>query len=224
MLDHADKQPADDIDQHDQNAGDGIAANKLRGAIHRAKEFRFLGNFPPPAFRFGFIDQAGVQVGIDGHLFARHGVEGKAGADLRDTPGALGDDDKVDDGQNDEHHQPDRGIAADNKMPEGLDDLARGIPALMAMEQHDAGRGHVQRQPQQGRHQQDGREGGKIQGPAEVQRHQDHHQRQGDVEGEKDIEQEDRQGQDHHGEHHDDQNRGRQPRKRVAQSGRQRET
>jgi hypothetical protein len=108
--------------------------------------------------RLVLVDQAGVQVGVDRHLLARHRVEGEARADLGDAAGALGDDDEVDHHQDDEHDDADRVVAADQEVAEGLDHLARRVRAGMALQQHDAGRGHVERQPQQRRDQQHRRE------------------------------------------------------------------
>ena len=41
-LDHADEQPADDIDQRDDDAGDGVAADELAGTVHRPEEVGLL--------------------------------------------------------------------------------------------------------------------------------------------------------------------------------------
>ena len=67
--------------------------------------------------------------------------------------GALGDDDEVDDDEDREHDQADREVAADQEVAERLDHLARRAGAGVAVEQHDAGRGDVERQPQQRRQQ-----------------------------------------------------------------------
>ncbi len=42
VLDHADDQPADDVDQRDDDAGDGVAADELAGTVHRAEEIGLL--------------------------------------------------------------------------------------------------------------------------------------------------------------------------------------
>ena len=73
----------------------GVAAHVLRGAVHRAEELGFLADLGAALLGLLFVDQAGVQVGVDRHLLAGHRVEGEARADFGDTPGALGDDDEV---------------------------------------------------------------------------------------------------------------------------------
>ena len=69
-------------------------------------------------------DQAGVQVGVDAHLLARHGVQGEAGGHLGHAPGAVGDDDELDDHQDQEDDDADHVVAADHEVAEGVDDLA----------------------------------------------------------------------------------------------------
>ncbi len=89
----------------------------------------------------------------------------KRADDLGDAPRALGDDDEVDDHQDGKDHQADRVVAADDELAEGLDDLAGRVAAVVAFQQDHPGRGHVQRQAQQGRHQQHRREHGEVQRP-----------------------------------------------------------
>ena len=80
--------------------------------------------------------------------------------------------------------------------------------AGVALEQHHAGRGDVERQPQQRGQQQHRREGGEVERPHHVGRDHHHHQRHRDVEGEQQVERERRQRQHHHRQdHHDDERR-----------------
>ena len=204
VLHDAHEQAADDVDGQDEDAGDGVAAHEFGGTVHGTVEVGFLRDLLAPALGFAFVDQAGVEVGVDRHLLAGHRVQGEACRHFGNPARALGDDDEVDQGEDDEHHQTDRGIATNQEVAEGLDDLARRIRAGMPLEQHDPRRGHVQRQAQQGRHQQHGREHGEIQWPVRIHRHQHHHHRDGDIEGEEHVEQEDRQRQHHHRQNHDD--------------------
>ncbi|KAG1446268.1 hypothetical protein G6F57_017361 [Rhizopus arrhizus] len=139
VLRHAHDQAADDVDRHDQQAGDGVAAHELAGAVHRAEEVRFLRDLGATAAGLVFADQARIQVGVDRHLLAGHGVQGEARAHFGDTAGTLGDDDEVDDGQDHEHDDPDGEVAAHEEVAERLDHLARRVRAGMAVEQHDAG-------------------------------------------------------------------------------------
>jgi hypothetical protein len=158
-------------------------------------------NLLAPSPRFVLGDQAGIEVGVDRHLLARHGVEGEPRADLRDAPGALGDHDEIDDGQDDEHHDADRVVAADHELAEGLDHVAGGGRTKVPVHQDDARRGDVQGQTQQGRDQQHRREDREIERTADREHGDDDHQRQGDVESEQQVERERRQRQHHHREH-----------------------
>src|ERR1700690_25819 len=80
---------------------------------------------PDNGLRLG--DDAGVQVRVDGHLPAGHGVQCEACADFRDAARALGDHDEVDDHQHHENHHADGVIAADHELAERGDDVARGV-------------------------------------------------------------------------------------------------
>ncbi len=66
------------------------------GTVHGAVEvglLRHLGTALAGAF---LVDQAGVQVGVDGHLLAGHRIEHEARAHFGDTAGTLGDHHEVD--------------------------------------------------------------------------------------------------------------------------------
>ena len=151
VLRGADDDAAEQVDEHDQYAGDGVAAHEFAGAVHRAVEVRLLAHLLPAYDRIGLGDDAGVQIGVDGHLPAGHRVQGEPRAHFGDAPGALGDDDEVDDHQHREHHHADGVIAADHELPEGRDHVARGVSARVALDQHDARRGDVEPEPQQRR-------------------------------------------------------------------------
>ncbi|GIW10995.1 MAG: hypothetical protein KatS3mg061_2052 [Dehalococcoidia bacterium] len=68
--------PRHDIHRRDQHRRDGIAFNELAGAIHRAVEVGFPLDLPAPTAGLILSDQPRVQVRIDRHLLARHGIEG----------------------------------------------------------------------------------------------------------------------------------------------------
>ena len=78
----------------------------------------------------------------------------------------------------------------------------------MAVDQHHAGGGHVQGQPQHGGKQQNRGERRKLQWFAGANRDHDHHQADHDVEGEQDVQQQGRQW--HHQHRHDQQHQNRQ--------------
>ena len=140
---YTDGETAEEVDQQNQDAGNGIATDELRGTVHRAVEVGFLGHLLAPCLGIFLSQQAGIEVGVDSHLLARQGVQGEARGDFRDALAALGDDDEVDDHQDHEHHQADDEVAADHHLAESLDHLARRAGAGMAFEQHNARRGDV---------------------------------------------------------------------------------
>ncbi len=114
--------------------------NLLR-TVHRAVEVGLVGDLVPAACgpRCSSIS-AGVEVGVDRHLLAGHGVEGEPGGDLGDAAGTVGDDDELDDDQDQEDDQADDDRAADDEVAERLDDLA-GV----AVAEDEPGRGDVER-------------------------------------------------------------------------------
>ena len=200
----ADRDAADDVDEGDDQAGDGVAADEFRGAVHRAEEGRFLLQLAAAKLRGLVVDDAGRKVGVDRHLLAGNGVEGEARADLGDTGRALGDDDEVHDDQDHEHDEADDEVARHHQVREAGNDVAGGVRALVAVRQDHAGRRDVERQAQHGGDQEDGREGREIERPRDPQRdHQDQH-RERDREGEADVDQEGRDRQEKHRQDDDD--------------------
>jgi hypothetical protein len=181
--------PPIDVDQHDQDAGNRVATDELRGAVHGTEKVRFLRDRRAALARLVLADQAGVEIGIDGHLLARHGVEGEARGHFGDPSGTLGDDHEVDDHQDREHHQSNSIVATDQEVSEGFNHLPGGAGPGMPFKQHDPRRGDVERQAQQRGNQQHGRKDREIQRlhHAHGDQHDDH--RNGDVEGEKEIQQ-----------------------------------
>ena len=135
MVRHADDDAAEDVDRRDDQAGDGVAADEFRGAVHGAEEGALLLQLAAPALGFLVVDQAGREVGVDRHLLAGHGVEREARADLGDTRRALGDHDEVDRDQDREDDQADDEIAAHHELGEAGDDVAGGVLALAAVRQ-----------------------------------------------------------------------------------------
>ncbi|MNN05274.1 hypothetical protein D3C81_1180290 [compost metagenome] len=207
VLHHAHHHAGGDVDEHDDQARHGVAAHELAGTVHGAVEVGFLRHFGAALLGGGFVDQAGVEVGIDRHLLAGHRVQHEARAHLGDTARALGDDHEVDHDQDREHHDTDREVAAHQEVAEGFHHLAGGVGAGMAFEQHHAGGCDVQRQAQQRGKQQHRGEGGEVQRLLRVHADQQHHDRQRDIEGKQQVQHEGRQRQDHHPQDHDDQQR-----------------
>ena len=202
LLHDADDDAADEVDAGDQDAGHRVALDELRGTVHRAVEVGFLGDLGAPLARLLVGDLAGVEVGVDRHLLARHGVEGEARAHLGHAPGAVRDHHELDDHEDQEDHEADDDVAADDEVAERGHDVA-GV----AVQQDQTRHGHVDREPEQRGQQQQRREGRQVERARHVERGHDDHQRRRDVQRDQQIEQERRQRDDHH--RHDEHDRGR---------------
>ena len=194
-----------------QDAGDGVAAHELAGAVHRAVEVGFLRDLVAPRDGLLLRDQPGVQVGVDRHLLAGHRVQREARRDFRDAAGALRHDHEVDDDEDHEHDDADGVVAADHEVAERLDDAAGGVRARVAVQQHDARRGDVQREPQQRDAEQHRRKHREVERPRHVDHGEHDHERQRDVEREERVEQQRRQRHDDHREQRDDEQRHAEP-------------
>ena len=197
LLEHPDHEAADQVDQHDQDAGHGIALDELRGAVHRAVEVGLLGDLLAARPRLRVGDLARVEVGVDRHLLAGHGVEGEPRADLGHAARAVRDDDELDDDEDQEDDEADDHVAADDEAAEGLDDMAGA--AVQEDQPRDA---DVDRQAEERGDEQQGREGREVQRLGQVERRHDDGQRRRDVRRDRQVQQERRQRDDHH---HDDQ-------------------
>jgi hypothetical protein len=121
----AHRNPGQDVDGRDDDAGNGIALDELHGAVHRAMQLRFL--FQRLAAALGLVrrDDAGAQIGVDAHLLARHGIEREPCAHFRHALRALGDHDELHDGNHQEHHAAHHKVVADHQLAEGVDHVAR---------------------------------------------------------------------------------------------------
>ena len=89
--------PPSDVDRDDDQAGDRVALDELARRRPSRRRSRPPAGSSSRRSRASLVgDQAGVQVGVDRHLLAGHGVEGEARRDFGDAPGALRDDDELD--------------------------------------------------------------------------------------------------------------------------------
>ena len=61
--------------ERDDDAGDGVAADELAGTVHGPEEVGLRVTSSRRRWASCFVDQAGVQVGVDRHLPAGHAVE-----------------------------------------------------------------------------------------------------------------------------------------------------
>ena len=123
-LHDADDDAADEVDAGDEDAGHRVALDELRGAVHRAVEVGLLGDLRAAPARLLVGDLAGVEVGVDRHLLARHGVEREARAHLGDAAGAVRDHHELDHDQDQEDHEADDDVAADDELAERGDHVA----------------------------------------------------------------------------------------------------
>ena len=139
MLQHSDGKAPHDVDQEDEDAGHGIAAHELGGAVHGAEEVGFFCHLGAPALGFRLVDQTGIQIGIDRHLLAGHGVEREARRHLGNAFGPFRDHDEVDDHQDGENNQAHGEIPANQEMAKGFNHRPGRAWAGMAFEQHHAG-------------------------------------------------------------------------------------
>ena len=154
-LDHADEQAADDVDQGDDNAGDGVAADELAGTVHGPEEIGLLADFLAAALGLALVDDPRVHVGIDGHLPARHAVQGEAGGHFADPRGALGDHDELDDDDNGKDDQADDDLvgarrSAGDELAERLHHAAGGEQAVgRGPGENQSRRGHVEHEAEE---------------------------------------------------------------------------
>src|SRR5207237_7607063 len=91
VLDHADVDAAQDVHESDDDGGDGVAADELGGTVHGAVEVGLLRDRLAALTGLLFGDMPAVQVGVDRHLLAGHGVQGETRGDFADSGGAFGD-------------------------------------------------------------------------------------------------------------------------------------
>jgi hypothetical protein len=124
VLQHADRQAADHVDEQDQQAGDGVAAHVLAGTVHGTEEVRFLptsarrrlASFSSirPAFR-----SASIAICLPGIASS---VKRAPTSAIRSAP--LVTTMKLITTRIAKHDQADREVAADQEVAEGLDHLA----------------------------------------------------------------------------------------------------
>ena len=148
-LEDADQKSGEDIDGGDQNGGQRVALAEARRAVHRAVEFRFLGDHFAARAGLLLVDQPGVQVRVDGHLLAGHGVQGEARGDFRGAHRAVVDHQILNRDQRDEDDEADHVIAAHDELPERCDHAAGRGRAFVSVQQNPAAAGDVQRNAEQ---------------------------------------------------------------------------
>ena len=202
MLEHPRGKSPQQVDHHNDQASDGIAFDELHRAIHGAEQLALARQLFTLVARLPTVDQAGTQVTVDGHLLARHCVQAEARRHFGNPLRALGDHQKVDQGEDQEDHHPNSQVAAHYEVAEGLNDIAGVL-----FEQNQARRSDRQCQPKHGGQQQNRREGRERQRPGQVQRQHDQQAGNTDIQRNQNVHQPGRQrhdedehnGHDHHG-------------------------
>ena len=183
-LRHADGKTTHDINHGDDYRRDGIASNKLRSTVHGSVKVGLLLHLTPAGSRLLFINDPCAQLGIDGHLLARHGIQGKPGCHFSDAASALGDDHEVDDHQDGEDDDAHHVIATDNKVTKGLDNVS----GITGDEDQPSG-GHIESQPEQGDEEQQRRKHGELRRIFSVKDDQQDEQRRSDADRQEQIQQ-----------------------------------
>ena len=163
-LEHPDGQSADDVDDGDDKPGDRVSLDELGRAVHGSVEVGLPLDGEPPFPGARLVDEPGVQIGVDGHLFSRHGVQGEPRRHFRHPFRALGDDDELDDHENEEDHTAHDVVSSHHEIAEGADDLPR-----IAVQQDEPRGGNVEGETEQGDDQEHCGERGEIEGPLGVE-------------------------------------------------------
>ena len=81
----------------------------------------FLSDLRASSSRFILVDQSGIEVRINCHLFTRHTIERETSGNLSDTSGTFDDNEKVyedKDGKNDDSNNI---VSTDHKLTKRLD-------------------------------------------------------------------------------------------------------
>ena len=157
-----------------------------------------------------FIDDAGVQVGVDRHLLAGHGVESETRRDFSGSHRAVADHDVLDGDESQEQDETDNIVAAHDELSEGLDHAPCCRSAFGAVQKNSPAAGQVEREAEQSHQQEQTGEDRKLRGTKNLDRGQKHEHRRRHAEGEHDVEQEARHWHQHY-ENHADGRRGNDP-------------
>ena len=137
-LEDTNQEAGDDIDGGEKNGGEGVALAEAGGAVHGAVELGFPCDRLAAGAGLVFVDEPGVEIGVNCHLFAGHGVKGEARGDLGGAHRTVTDNQKLNGNQRDEQHETDHVVAADDELSEGGDDVAGSGSAFIAVEQDAA--------------------------------------------------------------------------------------
>ncbi len=201
-LKDSDEESGDDVDGGEQNGGERVALAEAGGSVHGAVELGFAGDGFAAGAGLLLVDESGVEVGVDGHLLAGHGIEGEARGDLGGAHGAVADDQELNGDERDEEHEADHVVAADDKLSEGRNDVAGGGGSFIAVEQNAAGAGKIERQAKEREQQQQAGEDGELHRAKDVDGREQDNDRGGNAHGKQKVEK-----KAGHGHQHDEDDR-----------------
>ena len=139
LLDDADKKTGDDVDGGDQNRSQCVSLIEAGRAVHGAIKFRFVRDLFAAGPGLHFVDQSGIQVSVDRHLFAGHGIESESRRDFRGSHRAVADHDVLNRDQGKKQDEADNVVAADDKLAKGLNHASRGGSAFRSMQEEFVG-------------------------------------------------------------------------------------
>ncbi|MNC31779.1 hypothetical protein D3C75_801120 [compost metagenome] len=118
MYRHTDNETTNQIDQQDDNARNGVSLDKFAGTIHRSEKVGFTFDLAPTFSSLLFINHAGVQIGIDTHLFTGHRIQCKPGAYLSYTLRTLRNNNELDDNKDEEDNESNSDLSSGNPAAE----------------------------------------------------------------------------------------------------------
>ncbi len=125
LLEYADQETRDDVDGHDENSGQRISLTEAGCAVHGTAKLCLARHHFPAFSRLLGVDKPGIQIGIDGHLLSRHGVEGESGRHLGSANGAVAHHEILDGNEREKDYKADNVISAHYKLSECLDHPSR---------------------------------------------------------------------------------------------------
>ncbi|MNN33859.1 hypothetical protein D3C81_1476330 [compost metagenome] len=171
MNGHPDNETANQINEQDDNARDGIAFDEFTRPVHRTIEISFALDFAATFPRLLLVDESGIQVSVDTHLLTWHRIECETSRNLSDTLRALGNYDKLNYNQNQKHNKTDYWLSLRYPGTKGSDNVPR-----FGLSQNKLGSRYVKRQSEQCRNEQHCRENGKLQRLFGIHRDKQNHQ------------------------------------------------
>ena len=187
LLQDADEQAGDDVDRRDEDGGEGVSLVEASRTIHGAVELGFTGDGFAALACALLVDQAGVHVGVDGHLLAGKSVKGEARRDLCRAHCTMRDDEELDSDEGEKEHKADDVIAANDELTEGLDNRSRGVSAFAAVQQDAPAAGQVKRETKEGEQQQQGGKDAEFGGFAHLDGSEENDDGRGDGESQKHV-------------------------------------